>query len=109
MNRDEVNYIYFSGKLRDELLDGEILYTLMEAKVLVESWRKEYNRFGPIVHKARDRGLQKPKNSIFGWTSLRVRLPWAKSSLKDWYIDRGQISTFAVSTAIPGSKTCGRE
>jgi len=37
----------YIGKLRDELLDGEILDTLMEAKVLVEGWRKEYNRFRP--------------------------------------------------------------
>ncbi len=37
---------YF-GKLRDELLNGEILDTLMEAKVLVESWPREYNRIRP--------------------------------------------------------------
>jgi putative transposase len=37
----------FIGKLRDELLNGEVLDTLTEAKVLVEGWRKEYNRFRP--------------------------------------------------------------
>ena len=37
----------FNGKLRDELLNGEIFDTLLEAKVLVEQWRKEYNRFRP--------------------------------------------------------------
>ena len=37
----------YIGKLRDELLNGEVLDTLMEAKVLVEGWRKEYNRFRP--------------------------------------------------------------
>ncbi len=37
----------FNGKLRDELLDGEIFDTLLEAKVLVERWRWEYNRFTP--------------------------------------------------------------
>jgi transposase InsO family protein len=37
----------FNGKLRDELLDGEIFYTLREAKVLVEHWRREYNTFRP--------------------------------------------------------------
>jgi len=45
--RDKANHVYFSRKLRDELLNGEILDTLMEAKVLVEGWRKEYNRFRP--------------------------------------------------------------
>ena len=28
------------GRLRDELLNGEIFYTLLEAKVLIEQWRK---------------------------------------------------------------------
>jgi len=37
----------FNGKLRDELLDGEIFYTLKEAKVLVERWRQHYNRVRP--------------------------------------------------------------
>jgi putative transposase len=35
------------GKLRDELLDREIFYTLGEAKVLIERWRREYNTFRP--------------------------------------------------------------
>ena len=34
----------FIGKLRDELLNGEIFYTLTEAKVLVQRWRHLYNR-----------------------------------------------------------------
>ena len=33
----------FNGKLRDELLNREIFTTLWEAKVLIESWRREYN------------------------------------------------------------------
>lgn len=37
----------FNGKLRDELLDREIFYTLGEAKVLIERWRQEYNTFRP--------------------------------------------------------------
>ena len=37
----------YIGKLRDELLNGEALDTLAEAKVLVEGWRREYNRFRP--------------------------------------------------------------
>ena len=37
----------FNGKLRDELLNRKIFYTLWEAKVLVERWRKEYNRIRP--------------------------------------------------------------
>ncbi len=37
----------FNGKLRDELLNGEIFYTLREAQVIIERWRREYNTFRP--------------------------------------------------------------
>jgi len=37
----------FNGKLRDELLNREVFYTLTEAKVLIEQWRKEYNQVRP--------------------------------------------------------------
>ncbi len=37
----------FNGKLRDELLNREVFYTLTEAKVLIEAWRKEYNQVHP--------------------------------------------------------------
>ncbi len=37
----------FNGKLRDELLNGEVLYTLKEAQVLIERWRREYNTVRP--------------------------------------------------------------
>ena len=37
----------FNGKLRDELLNGEIFETLLEAKVLIERWRQEYNTLRP--------------------------------------------------------------
>ena len=37
----------FNGKLRDELLRGEIFDTLLEAQVLAERWRKHYNQVRP--------------------------------------------------------------
>jgi transposase InsO family protein len=37
----------FNGKLRDELLNGEIFTTLKEAKVLTELWRRQYNQVRP--------------------------------------------------------------
>ena len=46
----------FNGKLRDELLNREVFYTLIEAKVLIGEWRREYNGFRP--HSAR--GYQPP-------------------------------------------------
>jgi putative transposase len=37
----------FIGKLRDELLNGETFDTLLEARVLTERWRREYNGYRP--------------------------------------------------------------
>jgi putative transposase len=37
----------FNGKLRDECLNGEVFETLLEAQVLIERWRHEYNTFRP--------------------------------------------------------------
>jgi len=37
----------FNGRMRDELLNGEIFFTLKEAEILIEMWRKEYNTVRP--------------------------------------------------------------
>ena len=37
----------FNGKLRDELLNGEIFYSLKEAQVIIEQWRIHYNTKRP--------------------------------------------------------------
>jgi len=37
----------FNGKMRDELLNREIFTTLLEAKVLINQWRGEYNQIRP--------------------------------------------------------------
>ncbi len=37
----------FNGKLRDELLNGEIFYSVKEAQVVIESWRRHYNTVRP--------------------------------------------------------------
>src|SRR5215208_7161527 len=37
----------FNARLRDELLNGEIFYTLREAKVVIESWRQHSNSVRP--------------------------------------------------------------
>jgi putative transposase len=37
----------FNSKLRDELLKGEIFYTLKEAQIVIESWRRHYNTVRP--------------------------------------------------------------
>jgi transposase InsO family protein len=37
----------FNARLRDELLNGEIFYSLAEAKVVIESWRRHFNAVRP--------------------------------------------------------------
>ena len=37
----------FNGKLRDELLNGEVFDTVLEAQVLCERWRRHYNQVRP--------------------------------------------------------------
>lgn len=37
----------FNGKMRYELLNGEIFFSLLEAKVIIERWRKHYNTQRP--------------------------------------------------------------
>lgn len=37
----------FNSKLRDELLNGETFYSLAEARIVVEGWRRQYNTVRP--------------------------------------------------------------
>ena len=37
----------FNARLRDELLDGEIFYSLKEARIVIGSWRHNYNTVRP--------------------------------------------------------------
>jgi len=53
----------FNSKLRDELLNREIFYSLKEAQILIEGWRQHYNAIRP--------------HSALRWTppAPEVRLP----------------------------------
>lgn len=37
----------FNGRMRDEFLNGEIFYSLREAKIILEEWTKHYNTKRP--------------------------------------------------------------
>ena len=60
----------FNGKLRDELLDREIFYTLMEAKILIKNWRMHYNHVRP--HSAL--GYKPPAPEALMFPSSEMRL-----------------------------------
>ena len=44
---DAIRAIGVSEQLRDELLEGELFYSLGEAEVLIEAWRRHYNTRRP--------------------------------------------------------------
>ena len=37
----------FNARFRDELLNGEIFYSLKEARIVIEQWRRHYNTKRP--------------------------------------------------------------
>jgi transposase InsO family protein len=37
----------FNGRFRDELLNGEVFYTIREAQIIIEKWRQHYNTKRP--------------------------------------------------------------
>ena len=49
----------FKARLRDELLDGEIFYSLAEAKIVIESWRRHYILYGLMDRWATSRRRRK--------------------------------------------------
>jgi transposase InsO family protein len=64
----------FNARLRDELLDGEIFYSLREAQIVIESWRRHYNAVRP--HQSL--GYRPPAPEVFvpalaAWPSPRFR------------------------------------
>jgi len=60
----------FNGKLRDELLDGEIFETLLEARVLAEDFRSDYNYYRP--HSSL--GYLAPSKFAEQWATNQTRL-----------------------------------
>jgi putative transposase len=54
----------FNARLRDELLNGEIFYTLREAKIVIESWRRHYNAIRPHA----SLGYKPPAPEVFAPT-----------------------------------------
>ena len=45
--RENGSYESFNSKKRDEFLNGEILCSMKERRVLAERWRKHYNTVRP--------------------------------------------------------------
>ena len=61
----------FNSKLRDELLNGEIFYSLAEAKVIIEAWRRYYNTERP--HSSL--GYKPPAPEAIAWPAKPTGTP----------------------------------
>ena len=57
----------FYARLRDELLDGEVFYTLREAQIIIESWRRHYNGIRPHA----SLGYRAPAPEVFDTGSVQ--------------------------------------
>ena len=74
----------FNGKLRDELLDREIFYTLKQARVLIERWRQQYNRVRP--HSSLGYRPPAPKALLLNPALLRsAGFDWASPDFPDTF------------------------
>ena len=51
----------FNARLRDELVNGEVFYSLREAQVVIESWRRHYNGVRPHA----SLGFRPPAPEVF--------------------------------------------
>ena len=66
----------FNAKLRDELLNGEIFYSLKEAQTVIEAWRRHYNTIRP--HSAL--GYRPPAPEVVPWPPAPASLPGAPAA-----------------------------
>jgi len=81
----------FNGKFRDELLNGEIFYTLKEAKVLIEKWRLEYK------HVQATQLIELPSSSTRGDPTLRNK-KWQLTNM--WYKYPGQVNSISMKRKL---------
>jgi putative transposase len=73
-----------NGSMRDELLNGEIFYTLTEARILIEAWRRHYNTVRP--HSSLGDRPQAPETVTAPWppsgsASLHLRPAMAPQAI----------------------------
>ena len=66
----------FNAKLRDELLNGEIFYSLKEAQTVIEAWRRHYNAIRP--HSAL--GYRPPAPEVVPWPPTPASSPDAPAA-----------------------------
>lgn len=63
----------FNARRRDELLNGEIFYSLKEAQIIIEGWRQHYNTVRPhasLAYRPPAPGMFVP--GLVAWPPVRL-------------------------------------
>ena len=68
----------FNGRLRDELLNGEIFMTLKEAQIVIEGWRQYYNRVRPHSSLGYKPPVRRSWNGRLHQLLRALRRPWRR-------------------------------
>jgi transposase InsO family protein len=80
----------FNGRCRDELLNIEEFGTLLEAQLVIEGWRVEYNTY-------------RPHSSLGGLTPAEHAVRWTinnQRSHDSWTTQRGPVRSSSVISAL---------
>ena len=119
----------FNARLRDELLDGEVFYSLREAQVVIESWRRHYNQVRPhaslgyrapapevILPALAARGPGQPRRSPRSWppgrscTNIQPGPP-SRGPARGWPASptHSEACTFGPESALGADLSTGQE
>ncbi len=84
----------FNSLLRNELIDGEIFYTLKDEKLIIEGWRRHYN----TVHQHSSLNHKPPALKTVVWPRQNGRL-----QLQRW--QSGRVCTNIKSGSLHGGRS----
>ena len=101
----------FNSKLRDELLNGEVFYSLAEARIVIESWRQHYNTQRPhsslgykppAPHRRALAGCAAPINH-----GRQAHHALDLNRATQWGQAKGTIAIIRGISALPGRRSTG--
>lgn len=90
--------VSFNFKLGDELLDGEIFYTVRGAQIVIAAWRLNYNTNRP--HSAP--GSDPPAPEAISWPPAPRRINAANAGTKSYYAPTIHRTAQAMQTTQSG-------
>ena len=92
----------FNARLRDELLNGEIFYSLKEAQIVIEQWWRHYNTERPqsalgykppapesIIPSAIKQMMHKHSHRISRWGQVNARDRFARDCVHRQFLPKG--------------------